>query len=235
MSLGGETCAAARSRRAAEIGADPDPGRRAQKQFFFDLEEAAHLAEAAPAVDAVHAAGQLRLLERLRGESLGRDPEVVAVEQVSRLVLGLLTRHFGLDGGIDVRAVYAALLRFGDAQLRSTAARPGVLVNHNGEPNGPEFFLFGELALMGVRVGVQVQAWSALVPALLGPQDVFCERYSNGPRRHVTGYRPVHAQASPPVDPAARADEVLSLGFEEAVARSTRIGRAAFRIFPSTG
>lgn len=94
------------------------------------------------------------------------------VRALSSLQLGIMRAHYpGVDAGLDLDTLRAALERFAEGSL--DRLRPSPCGGHAGRPDGAAVFLWAEFGFLALDEGVDVDAWTRLLPALVAMQDVY--------------------------------------------------------------
>lgn len=159
----------------------------------------------------------------------GVDGVRAAVETWSRIQLDLLFAAYGTsERELDLERVEEGFLRFSSGALRVPVhGRRGI-----GEPDSAFYFSFAEFALLACELGIEVDTWESLLPALIWTQDVYTHMQrpiGPGPHRFRRyGPRGKERIFDPAVAVEARAEIQGIRTRAELEALHTRHCRAAF-------
>lgn len=136
------------------------------------------------------------LRDRLRARASGAPAPAVtdahrdAARTISRELLTLVRRHFPREAHatrIDLACVQTCFVRFAYGELRTgTSSDPR---GPEREPNGPDFFLFTEWALLAIELGLDADVWTELLRSFAKSVEVFLVAYP--PSRGSPGSDPV--------------------------------------------
>jgi hypothetical protein len=96
--------------------------------------------------------------------------------------------HPGAQAGFDVSKLMSCFMKFANGELRSPhpdfdkGTNKGRQIFGVGEPDSSDFFIFAEFAFLCIESGIDVDAWTLALPALVAPQEVFMHVYRRDPK-----------------------------------------------------
>jgi len=155
----------------------------------------------------------------LSGDALTLDFEIVG--ELSDVQLTIFERHFGSTGELDLEPIERAFEMFANREL--------ILVGDGGQPNGAEYFLFAEFALLAIDHGID--AWKWLLPTFVRTQRIFMRTYR--PPSEILSFANYTYESPVRKDRQFTREELLALreaylGVEDLALEAGRNAAAAF-------